>query len=146
MSRYDDKIKSNLEKIAKLQDEIEKRKAKIINLQTENKQLQAEKDNEFSQTLLKKLAELGINSPEDRVALMSKLEDFALEQEIAKTKQRHKVKIPHLLLIQKLHIKLKSFQQLFLKKKIKIVRLPERHSYDFFIFTVSEFGTNFRNL
>ena len=53
MSRYDDKIKSNLEKIAKLQDEIEKRKAKIINLQTENKQLQAEKDNEFSQTLLK---------------------------------------------------------------------------------------------
>ena len=85
MSRYDDKIKSNLEKIAKLQDEIEKRKAKIINLQTENKQLQAEKDNEFSQTRLKKLAELGINSPEDRVALMSKLEDFALEQEIAKS-------------------------------------------------------------
>lgn len=88
MSRYDDKIKSNLEKIAKLQDEIEKRKAKIINLQTENKQLQAEKDNEFSQTLLKKLAELGINSPEDRVALMSKLEDFALEQEIAKSETK----------------------------------------------------------
>lgn len=88
MSRYDDKIKSNLEKIAKLQDEIEKRKAKIINLQTENKQLQAEKDNEFSQTLLKKLAELGINSPEDRVALMSKLEDFALEQEIAKNETK----------------------------------------------------------
>ena len=84
MSRYDDKIKSNLEKIAKLQDEIEKRKAKITILQNENKQLQAEKDNEFSQTLLKKLAELGINSPEDRVALMSKLEDFALEQEIEK--------------------------------------------------------------
>ena len=82
------KIKSNLEKIAKLQDEIEKRKAKIINLQTENKQLQAEKDNEFSQTLLKKLAELGINSPEDRVALMSKLEDFALEQEIAKSETK----------------------------------------------------------
>ena len=88
MSRYDDKIKSNMEKIAKLQDEIEKRKAKIINLQTENKQLQAEKDNEFSQTLLKKLAELGINSPEDRVALMSKLEDFALEQEIAKNETK----------------------------------------------------------
>ena len=88
MSRYDDKIKSNLEKIAKLQDEIEKRKAKIINLQNENKQLQAEKDNEFSQTLLKKLAELGINSPEDRVALMSKLEDFALEQEIAKSETK----------------------------------------------------------
>lgn len=88
MSRYDDKIKSNLEKIAKLQDEIEKRKAKIINLQTENKQLQAEKDNEFSQTLLKKLAELGINSPEDREALMSKIEDFALEQEIAKTETK----------------------------------------------------------
>lgn len=44
------------------------------------------------------------------------------------------MKIPHLLLIQKLNIKLKSFQQLFLKKKIKIVRLPERHSYDFFHF------------
>lgn len=88
ISRYDDKIKSNLEKIAKLQDEIEKRKSKIINLQTENKQLQAEKDNEFSQTLLKKLAELGINSPEDRVALMSKLEDFALEQEIAKSETK----------------------------------------------------------
>lgn len=88
MSRYDDKIKSNLEKIAKLQDEIEKRKSKIINLQTENKQLQAEKDNEFSQNLLKKLAELGINSPEDREALMSKIEDFALEQEIAKTEAK----------------------------------------------------------
>jgi ABC-type Fe3+-citrate transport system substrate-binding protein len=88
MSRYDDKIKSNLEKIAKLQDEIEKRKAKITILQNENKQLQAEKDNEFSQTLLKKLAELGINSPEDRVALMSKLEDFALEQEIAKSETK----------------------------------------------------------
>ena len=85
MSRYDDKIKSNLEKIAKLQDEIEKRKAKITILQNENKQLQAEKDNEFSQTLL---AELGINSPEDRVALMSKLEDFALEQEIAKSETK----------------------------------------------------------
>ena len=96
MSRYDDKIKSNLEKIAKLQDEIEKRKAKIINLQTENKQLQAEKDNEFSQTLLKKLAELGINSPEDRVALMSKLEDFALEQEIAKTEAKAQSEISSL--------------------------------------------------
>lgn len=96
MSRYDDKIKSNLEKIAKLQDEIEKRKAKIINLQTENKQLQAEKDNEFSQTLLKKLAELGINSPEDREALMSKIEDFALEQEIAKTEAKAQSEISSL--------------------------------------------------
>lgn len=88
MSRYDDKIKSNLDKIAKLQDEIEKRKAKITILQNENKQFQTEKDNEFSQNLLKKLAELGINSPEDREALMSKIEDFALEQEIAKTETK----------------------------------------------------------
>lgn len=85
MNRYDEKIKINDEKIAKLQEEIEKRKNKISRLQAENKQLNSEKDNEFSQTLIKKLAELGINSPEDRVALMSKLEDFALEQEIAKS-------------------------------------------------------------
>lgn len=85
MNRYDEKIQGNLEKIAKLQEDIEKRKTKISKLQAENKQFQAEKDNEFSQNLLKKLAELGINSPEDRVALMSKLEDFALEQEIAKS-------------------------------------------------------------
>lgn len=96
MSRYDDKIKSNLEKIAKLQDEIEKRKAKITILQNENKQFQTEKDNEFSQNLLKKLAELGINSPEDRVALMSKLEDFALEQEIAKSEAKAQSEISSL--------------------------------------------------
>lgn len=88
MSRYDDKIKSNLEKIAKLQEDIEKRKAKISKLQAENKQFQAENDNEFSQNFLKKLAELGINSPEDRAAIMSRIEDFALEQEIAKNETK----------------------------------------------------------
>lgn len=85
MNRYDEKIKINNEKIAKLQEEIDKRKNKISRLQAENKKLQSEKDNEFSQNLLKKLAELGINSPEDREILMSKIEDFAIEQEIAKS-------------------------------------------------------------
>lgn len=85
MNKYDEKIKINNEKIAKLQDEIDKRKNKISRLQAENKQFQTEKDNEFSQNLLKKLAELGINSPEDREALMIRIEDFAIEQEIAKS-------------------------------------------------------------
>lgn len=85
MNRYDEKIKINNEKIAKLQEEIDKRKNKIFRLQAENKKFQAEKDNEFSQNLLKKLAELGINSPEDREILMSRIEDFAIEQEIAKS-------------------------------------------------------------
>lgn len=88
MNNYDEKIKINREKIAKLQEDIEKKKSKISKLQAENKQFQAEKDNEFSQNLLKKLAELGINSPEDREALMSRIEDFALEQEIAKTETK----------------------------------------------------------
>lgn len=85
MNRYDEKIKINNEKIAKLQEEIDKRKNKISRLQAENKQLNSEKDKEFSQSLLKKLAELGINSPEDREILLSKIEDFAIEQEIAKS-------------------------------------------------------------
>lgn len=93
MNKYDEKIKNNQEKIKKLQEEIDKRKNKISRLQAEIKQLNAEKDNEFSQNFLKKLSELGINSPEDREILMSRIEDFALEQEIAKSEtSAHKEK------------------------------------------------------
>ncbi len=85
MNKYDEKIKILQEKIKKHQEDIDRRKNKISRLQAEIKQLNAEKDNEFSQNFLKKLSELGINSPEDREILMSRIEDFALEQEIAKS-------------------------------------------------------------
>ncbi len=82
MKTYDEKIKAKKEMISKLQKEIDERKAKILKLQSEVKTLQAEKNIEFGKDLLSKLSEMGL-SETDKKAIFDKLEELALEKEIA---------------------------------------------------------------
>ena len=87
MNNYDEKIKSREAQIAKLQKEVEAKKSKIAKLQAEIKQFQNAKDEEFSRDFIKKMLELGLTSADDRQAILSKIEDIALEREIEKSEK-----------------------------------------------------------
>lgn len=91
MNNYNEKIKSKEEQINKLQEEINIRKAKISKLQTEIKQIENAKDAEFSRDFLKKMSEFGFTSDDDRKEVLNKIEDLALEREIAKSEKNNKM-------------------------------------------------------
>lgn len=90
MNSYDEKIKVKQSQIAKLQKDIDNKKSKISKLQSEIKQLETAKNEEFSRDFIKKMLELGLNSPDDRQAVLNKIEDFALEREIEKSEKKAK--------------------------------------------------------
>lgn len=82
MKTYDEKIKAKEEMISKLQKEIDERKLKISKLQSEVKTLRKEKNAEFGKDFILKLEEFGL-SETDRKAIFEKIEELALEKEIA---------------------------------------------------------------
>lgn len=82
MKNYDEKIKAKEEMIVRLQKEIDERKAKISKLQSEVKTLQAERNEEFGRDFLAKISEMGL-SEADKKAIFEKIEELALEKEIA---------------------------------------------------------------
>lgn len=85
MNIYDEKIKAVDNKIKKLNEDIKKKKSQLSKLQSERKQLEADKDREYSESFLKKIAELGITSDEKRSALLDRIEEFVLKQELSES-------------------------------------------------------------
>ena len=89
MNIYDDKIKKANKEIEKLHTDIEKKKARNEELRNFKKQCEAEKtrDAAFSDNFLKLLVENGINSDEQRKAVLAHIEDFIISQEIERSEE-----------------------------------------------------------
>ena len=87
MNNYDEKIQAKRSQIKKLQKDIEDKKSKISKLQSEVKQLKNAKDEEFSREFMRKMMELGLTSPDDRQAILDKIDDLALEKEYRKSEK-----------------------------------------------------------
>ena len=84
MNIYDEKIKKANREIEKLLNDIDKRKARIEELRNLKKQCEIAKtrDAAFSDSFLQLLIENGINSDEQRKAVLAHIEDFIIAQEI----------------------------------------------------------------
>ena len=89
MKIYDEKIKKANREIEKLLTDIEKKKARIEELRNLKKQCETAKtrDAAFSDSFLNLLIENGINSDEQRKAVLAHIEDFIIAQEIESSEE-----------------------------------------------------------
>lgn len=84
MNIHDEYIKKANKEIDRLTSDIEKKKVRIAELRSAIKTHEAEKtrDSEFSDKVMKLLSDNGVNSDDDRKAILAKFEDLMLEREI----------------------------------------------------------------
>ena len=80
MNAYDEKIIAIEKKIKKLLDDIDKKKARVAELRLECKQLQADKDKEYSEKFISAIREYGVQSEEDRQALIETITELLAER------------------------------------------------------------------
>ena len=80
MNAYDEKIIAIEKKIKKLLDNIDKKKARVAELRLECKQLQADKDKEYSEKFISAIREYGVQSEEDRQALIETITELLAER------------------------------------------------------------------
>ena len=80
MNVYDEKIIALEKKIKKLLDDIDKKKARVAELRLECKQLQADKDKEYSEKFISAIREYGVQSEEDRQALIETITELLAER------------------------------------------------------------------
>ena len=80
MNAYDEKIIALEKKIKKLLDDIDKKKARVAELRLECKQLQADKDKEYSEKFISAIREYGVQSEEDRQALIETITELLAER------------------------------------------------------------------
>ncbi|MDD6488302.1 MAG: hypothetical protein PUG48_00590 [Clostridia bacterium] len=82
MSVFDEKISVIDKKIDKLNEEVKKKKAQITKLSAERKQLETDKNREYSEVFLKTIKEYGVDTEDERQALIDKIEEMLIGQKI----------------------------------------------------------------
>ena len=80
MNAYDEKIIAIEKKIKKLLEDIDKKKARVAELRLECKQLQSNKDKEYSEMFIRAIKEYGVQSEEDRQALIETITELLAER------------------------------------------------------------------
>lgn len=80
MNAYDERIIAIEKKIKKLLEDIDKKKARVAELRLECKQLQSNKDKEYSEMFIRTIKEYGVQSEEDRQALIETITELLAEK------------------------------------------------------------------
>ena len=80
MNAYDERIIAIEKKIKKLLEDIDKKKARVAELRLECKQLQSNKDKEYSEMFIRAIKEYGVQSEEDRQALIETITELLAEK------------------------------------------------------------------
>ena len=80
MNAYDERIIAIEKKIKKLLEDIDKKKAHVAELRLECKQLQSNKDKEYSEMFIRAIKEYGVQSEEDRQALIETITELLAER------------------------------------------------------------------